>query len=280
MTGKRASSARGFTLVELLVVVGIIALLVTILMPSLGRALELARRARCAANLHTLGRAWILYWRDNNEAIPGLTRSNTVSQSGIYVYHNNSIVNTGWLWANKLLPSEDVFICPTTDRNTADEWFDDWHGAYPPWRSPNPWPPGKRRPDGSTYHHARMTYQTRRMEYYTQEQVNASGETPFMLRTLKLGGVKLTTDFSFMSDNLNNARLTKMSHYPGVNVLDIRGSVHYFIDETAPSEVSTPGGKILYDDNGMDPSVHDSSNNWPQDRVWMYIDGTMTPEGG
>ncbi|MHC4716091.1 MAG: type II secretion system protein, partial [Planctomycetota bacterium] len=41
-----------FTLVELLVVVGIIALLVTILMPSLQRAMMLARMAVCGANLH------------------------------------------------------------------------------------------------------------------------------------------------------------------------------------------------------------------------------------
>ena len=57
--GRRRDSA--FTLVELLVVVGIIALLVTILMPSLTRALELARRAVCASNLNSIGRGLSLY---------------------------------------------------------------------------------------------------------------------------------------------------------------------------------------------------------------------------
>ena len=51
----------GFTLVELLVVVGIIALLVTILAPALQRAMELARRAVCATNLGSIGRGLMLY---------------------------------------------------------------------------------------------------------------------------------------------------------------------------------------------------------------------------
>jgi prepilin-type N-terminal cleavage/methylation domain-containing protein len=45
----------GFTMIELLVVIGVIALLIAILLPSLSRVSEMGKRTKCAANLHNLG---------------------------------------------------------------------------------------------------------------------------------------------------------------------------------------------------------------------------------
>ena len=66
MLGKKA-----FTLIELLVVISIIALLLSILMPSLGLIKRKAQGAVCQSNMKQMALAWFLYAGDNNDSMVG-----------------------------------------------------------------------------------------------------------------------------------------------------------------------------------------------------------------
>jgi len=60
------SCRRGFTLLELLIVIGIIILLMVLLLSGLNRAREMSRRAGCLSNIRQLTQAWVAYAAAND----------------------------------------------------------------------------------------------------------------------------------------------------------------------------------------------------------------------
>ncbi len=116
-----------FTLIELLVVISIISMLMALLLPSLGRSREQARRTACMANLHSIGQSLFIYATDNDgKLIPGDWRVSWDVWGQVAEYPQGSRVppglesrqvNLGHLLTSNILPlpnnDDHVFFCPS-----------------------------------------------------------------------------------------------------------------------------------------------------------------------
>jgi prepilin-type N-terminal cleavage/methylation domain-containing protein len=122
---------KGFTLIELLVVIAIIALLVTLLLPKLQQARQLAKKAACMANLNGIGKAVELYKESFHKGPPLINRApgsdpetdipvdsttdlRPEEVGGVAAWDNfgaNAMQNV-WLLMKEDLVGEVAFLCP------------------------------------------------------------------------------------------------------------------------------------------------------------------------
>ena len=113
----------GFTLIELLVVISILALLLSILMPSLSKAREAGRAAVCGSNMKQLGIAQSVYAAQNLDFYASNYR-----QAGIQ--GNTDVIDWNLVatqsWAKGLYPimakNWKAYACPTAKPYTPPDW--------------------------------------------------------------------------------------------------------------------------------------------------------------
>lgn len=120
-------TGRGFTLVELLVVIGIIAVLISILLPTLGSVRRQATVVKCASNLRSVGQTVMVYANTNRDFLPPRWREGVIGSSAEYYGAHLTLIQTpyntsagpqttasfGRLVETRTARDANIFFCPS-----------------------------------------------------------------------------------------------------------------------------------------------------------------------
>jgi prepilin-type N-terminal cleavage/methylation domain-containing protein/prepilin-type processing-associated H-X9-DG protein len=146
---------RAFTLVELLVVIGIIALLISILLPALGRVREAAKMVQCQSNQKQLVLATIMFSQEHKGYVPTCTDHGVAFNDNDrdrikWTYRDNGFIKD---WCSMLLPylgykngdfetapeaQSKIFVCPSDEYldlgpgNSGHRIYNNVSGTYQP----------------------------------------------------------------------------------------------------------------------------------------------------
>ena len=237
---------RAFTLVELLVVIGIIAVLVGILRPVLGKARESARRTACLSTLRQVHAIFHMYALENHDRVPlGYRRNIKQFNSMVYSGTSQKFCVFGILYMNGKMNEPDVFFCPS---NLDPQSI---MGS-----EKNPWPPD---PVGNPTQNVYAGYGCRpQVELNDEFHIygNLVGTPPVKTPLPKLNDFKSKAIFA---DLVAHPDRVDLRHQKGVNVLYGDGSAVWvdrggFEADLAPCTSISPGW------------------NENQDRIWAVLD--------
>ena len=264
-SGPRSHQRSGFTLVELLVVIGIIALLISILLPSLASARRSANNVKCLSNQRQLGQAITLFTQDHDGWILKGWNNDYPRPAAETAYVNGAVdwgflpELWGWDYVLKTLyvDGNDVFLCPSDDSQVVRGTWNDEPGHM--------WPPSLK---GARANPADPTVDNIPASY----RYNTSN-SPFLNQAIKLTDIPNATQDILLSDMQANGVHHVDSKHPDFYPEEVIGPSKNEIQNTAPYRHS-PAGKILRGDgptaepifklNAVFADGHGESLTWDQ----------------
>jgi len=128
---------RGFSLLDLLVSIAVIATLMAIMVPVLSKVTEATHRVMCQSNVRQLGLCLSLYADDNNDSLPTSVFSDTLERGAFQPQEMMTLRTSGprgdwdglgWLFQAEYVKTPEVFYCPSHKGEHAFEQYEDsWY---------------------------------------------------------------------------------------------------------------------------------------------------------
>lgn len=247
------SLRRGFTLVELLVVIGIIALLVAILLPTLNRAREAGIRVQCLSNLKQMHVSFVEYSIRFRDAAP-IGYVEGYKQMNYMAYRGANWVTVGVFYPAGLMKTGSVYYCPTRIQDNGNG-FNVRDNLWPMTPDANP-------PLGTL----RLAYAVR------PSNPGVQWATPNSIQNyyppIKMPRLTKIKNRALVADLLSNPYDVKIAHKKGINVLYGSGSAVW-----VPLE-------IVKADLDKCTAQFSNANDQFQDNIWEALDrGAALPTG-